>query len=90
MKPLFIPLRAKYFEQFESGEKTTEFRAYGARWNEKTCPAGRAVVLSYGYGKARRLHGVIVSTELVKQTKDFLEIYGDEKKCFAIKIRVGV
>lgn len=58
-KPLFVPLRREYFEAFERGEKTEEYRPYGPRWNERTCFPGRRVVLSLGYGKARRLTGVI-------------------------------
>ena len=59
MKPLFIPLISKYYEDFDSGIKTSELRLYGPRWNEKTCPPGRAVVLSKGYGKKNRLTGVV-------------------------------
>lgn len=63
VKPLFIPLRREYFEEFEKGQKDTEFRLYGPRWNERTCTPGRAVVLSRGYGKQWRLTGVITSFE---------------------------
>lgn len=59
MKPLFIPLRTKWFEQFASGEKRSELRLYGPRWNERTCLIGRGVVLSRGYGKQARMAGVI-------------------------------
>lgn len=59
MKPLFIPLKRRWFEEFERGTKTFEFRTYGPRWNEETCAIGRRVTLSLGYGKHRRLHGVI-------------------------------
>ena len=59
MKPLFIPLKTEFFEAFSRGEKHSELRLYGARWNERTCPAGRPVVLSKGYGKAHRLNAVI-------------------------------
>lgn len=59
-KPLFVPLRGEWFDAFESGAKGTEFRALGPRWNARTCRIGRRVVLSRGYGKARRLSGVIV------------------------------
>ena len=62
-RPLFVPLYRRYFEQFESGEKKFEFREYGPRWNERTCRIGRAVVLSMGYGKARRLRARVVSFE---------------------------
>lgn len=57
MKPLFIPLKTKYFEAFASGEKTEELRLYGPRWNEKTCKPGREVILSKGYGKNARMNG---------------------------------
>ena len=60
MKPLFIPLKSKYFDAFADGSKTDELRRYGPRWNEKTCPVGREVVLSKGYGKAHRLRGHIL------------------------------
>lgn len=65
MTPLFIPLKAVYFDAFASGDKTTEYRLYGQRWNEQTCPPGRPVVLSRGYGKHRRLSGCV---------RDFLRV----------------
>lgn len=52
-KPLFIPLRTEWFNQFKSGEKDTEYRAYGPRWNERTCRIGRDAVVSHGYSGAR-------------------------------------
>lgn len=58
-KPLFIPLRTEYFRQFESGEKTTEYRAYGPRWNEDTCRIGRLATISHGYSGARLARQVI-------------------------------
>lgn len=64
-KPLFIPLAAKWFEAFERGEKGEEYRINGPRWNAQTCRVGREVVLSYGYGKARRLTGRVSSFKLV-------------------------
>jgi hypothetical protein len=59
MKPLFIPLKAEYYDAFKDGSKTDELRLYGKRWNEKTCPAGRMVILSRGYGKKHRMFGMI-------------------------------
>lgn len=53
MKPLFIPLRAEWFRAFTAGIKDVEYRAYGPRWNEKTCQIGRSAVLAYGYGWPR-------------------------------------
>lgn len=52
-KPLFIPLRAEWFEAFLAGTKDTEYRAYGPRWNERTCAIGRRAVLARGYGHPR-------------------------------------
>src|SRR5688572_15733164 len=59
--PLFVPLKAEYFNDFASGMKTTEYRLYGPRWNERTCRPGREVVLSLGYGKRNRLRGRVAS-----------------------------
>jgi hypothetical protein len=53
VKPLFIPLRDQWFRQFADGSKTIEYRAYGPRWNERTCFPGRDAVLSRGYSGAR-------------------------------------
>lgn len=59
-KPLFIPLKTQFYEEFKRGEKSTEYRLYGPRWNDKTCRVGREVHLSCGYGKHRvRLRRVI-------------------------------
>lgn len=63
MKPLFVPLKAVYFDRFADGTKKVEYRRYGPRWNEKTCPIGRAVILSRGYGKACRLGGRVEGFE---------------------------
>ncbi|SEN67949.1 hypothetical protein [Nitrosomonas marina] len=59
MKPLFIPLNAWAYEQFEAGTKTDELRRYGPRWNEKTCIPGRPAILSRGYGTKNRMSGTI-------------------------------
>ena len=58
-KPLFIPLKSKWYEQFQSGEKRDELRRYGPRWNENTCRVGREAVLSKGYGKQNRMRGKV-------------------------------
>lgn len=58
-KPLFIPLKAAHFEAFARGEKDTEYRSRGPRWNAETCRIGRRVILSRGYGRAQRLAGTI-------------------------------
>lgn len=58
-RPLFIALKIEFFDLFLSGDKRSELRIYGPRWNERTCPPGREVVLSKGYGKRHRIRGVI-------------------------------
>lgn len=60
-KPLFIPLRREWFEKIEAGTKRHEYRAYGPRWNDRTCRVGRRAVISLGYGKTRRLSRVVTS-----------------------------
>ena len=100
MTSLFIPLKREYFEAFERGEKIAEYRIYtpddvrcrGPRWNEKTCFIGRPVVLSCGYGKARRLRGTINGFAIVNQPmnlKGWAECYGDIGRaaaCIGIKL----
>lgn len=66
MKNLFIPLKSEHYEAFKRGEKTIEYRQYGARWNEKTCPIGRGATLSKGYGKQNRLSGVVDGFNRIK------------------------
>lgn len=66
-KPLFVPLKAEFYDAFVAGTKTDELRAYGPRWNERTCTIGRAVTLSCGYGKARRLNRRIVSFQVIRR-----------------------
>jgi hypothetical protein len=52
-KPLFIPLKTEWFRAFEAGTKSEEYRAYGPRWNERTCRVGRAATVSHGYSGKR-------------------------------------
>lgn len=59
-KPLFLPLRKEHFESFRRGDKDTEYRLHGRRWNGITCRVGRTVVLSCGYS-GERLNGVVSS-----------------------------
>jgi hypothetical protein len=99
IKALFIPLKGEYYDQFEAGTKPAEYRLYGKRWNEKTCYAGRPVVLSYGYGKKRRMTGTISAVqvkhfnELSSQRQEIiLSVYGDKalsSKIISIDIRIN-
>lgn len=59
VKPLFIPLRTKWYRAFEAGDKIFEYRAYGPRWNERTCFVGRPAIISHGYGKRERLSRMV-------------------------------
>ncbi len=88
---LFIPLNKKHYEAFERGDKTHEYRLAGGRWNERTCKPGRAVILSCGYGKKRRLIGEILNFSISSipcGTQDWYEIYGDKKPAACIQIEV--
>ena len=78
-KPLFIPLRRTYFEDFRTGAKMHEYRPLGARWNATTCRVGRKVTLSLGYGKHQRLHG-FVSSFAVQQNPQALPGW---KECYS-------
>ena len=85
-KPLFIPLRTHWFNEFALGNKTHEYRLYGSRWNEKTCRVGRKAILSRGYGKQERLERTVVSAKIVAPTLSFIQIYGEGKQCLAIEL----
>lgn len=81
MKPLFIPLKREYFEAFRVGSKTEEFRPEGPRWNARTCPIGRPVFLSLGYGIANRMNGIVVgyrSSAEPTETEAWKKCYGDK------------
>jgi hypothetical protein len=90
IKPLFIPLKRKYYERFISGRKNHELRLEGKRWNSKTCFAGRKVVLSLGYGKYDRVEGVIRDTYTVENCGniDFIELYGKGKTARVIAVGI--
>ncbi len=92
MKPLFIPLKAEFFDQFSRGQKDTEYRPFGPRWNERTCPPGREVVLSRGYGKAHRLRGTVThftTSKVITQTRLWRSIYGTKHQ-YAACIRISL
>jgi len=83
-KPLFIPLKAEYYDAFARGEKTSELRKWGKRWNGNVCSLGRKVVLSRGYGKKHRIRGVITQVDIgalailqEHQIDSMLKIYND-------------
>lgn len=93
MKPLFIPLKSAFYEAFERGEKTVEYRRYSARWCAASCWPGREVVLSKGYGKRNRLRGVITMfcadgnpTALPGWTECYGDAPGQWAACITIEV----
>lgn len=93
MTSLFIPLKRCYFEQFKSGQKDTEFRVHGKRWNMRTCAIGRPVTLSLGYGKHDRLDGVIVDVWLDSgpiRPAGWVDCYGSDPALVPICIKMGI
>ena len=65
VKPLFVPLKTRWFREFQSGKKTAEWRAYGPRWNERTVTVGRRIVLAHGYSGAERLIGAVTAFDKI-------------------------
>lgn len=91
MKPLFIPLKTRWFRDFAEGRKTVEYRAYGPRWHEATCTVGREVVISHGYS-GDRIHGVVVGFRrlaLHDATPIAQEYFAGSQYIAAISIRLG-
>jgi hypothetical protein len=90
MDRLFIPLKREYFAAFSMGDKNTEYRRYGARWNEKTCRVGRAVTISLGYGKGMRLHGWVTGFRKRRMaSKSWLACYGKPGVAACIRIHLN-
>ena len=88
-KPLFIPLKSQFYEQFVAGTKRIEYRKYGPRWNESTCPIGRAVTISKGYGTKHRRSGKVVRFEQrYMNSNDWLECYGEPGTAACIHIEL--
>ena len=88
-KPLFIPLKTEYFEAFQNGSKTTEYRQSGGRWNEKTCRVGRRVTLSKGYGKQHRLTGRVAGFEIKQMDSEaWIACYGEPGTAACINIEL--
>lgn len=87
-KPLFIPLKTEWFRAFEDRKKDTEYRAYGPRWNEKTCVVGRSVTVSHGYSGSRLYRTVKSFTILPrsKAPKSAREIYPNADRIAAIEL----
>ena len=67
-RPLFVPLRSEHFAAFVDGTKTTEWRAWGPRWNDRAIAPGREIVLSKGYS-GDRIRGVVVAVARVDRAE---------------------
>jgi hypothetical protein len=85
--PLFIPLKGEWFDRFESGDKSDEWRRLGARWNFINCRIGRRVVLSRGYS-GRRLGASIGAVRLVKAEVGSAAagLYGVGTNCIVLEL----
>jgi hypothetical protein len=72
----FRPAQDQVLRGAKRDDKHSEHRLCRPRWNEKTCPPGRPILLSKGYGKQHSLQGVI--TEFLKRdAKTFGSTYRD-------------
>ncbi len=89
MKPLFIPLKRCYFEAFERGDKTHEYRRDVPRWSPKNVFPGRPITLSMGYGKKHRLSAEVVSrTERWMDSPAWNDCYGQSAKGVDIEVKL--
>ena len=89
MKPIFIPLKRCYFEAFERGDKTHEYRRDVPRWSHKNVFPGRPVTLSLGYGKKNRLSAEVVSRKCSwMSSMDWINCYGTSGWGVDIELKV--
>lgn len=94
LKPVFLPLKRKYWEQFRDGESSVEYRKLGHRWREKAFPSGRGVILSCGYSGPRLLARVRSCSVVNSSNIDggdglsVVELYGANVLVLAIKLEM--
>jgi hypothetical protein len=87
-KSIFVPLRSKHWVDLRDRRKSIEWRAWGARWNDRTITPGRTIILSKGYTRDR-LRGVVIKVHRVSRslTPDGARaIYPDVETFCAIEI----
>jgi hypothetical protein len=92
VKPLFLLLKRKYWEQFAAGTKTVEWRPYGARFNERVLRPGRPIVLSCGY-IGPRLYATVTQFEIVDRAgapPEARAIYPQQQKFAKISLELSV
>lgn len=87
-KPLFVPLKTRYFRAFESGVKTVEYRKTGQRWNERSCWIGRPVTLSHGYSGSRLWARVVSVQRVPASTLADCDPYQPSDELIAIHLEV--
>jgi hypothetical protein len=97
-RPLFVPLKAEYFDAFARGDKTVEYRLAGGPWNATTCRVGRPVTLSRGYGTQRRLDGIVtgfaerwlsdLNANIRHTLRAIYDIHADDARIACVSIRV--
>lgn len=88
IKSIFVPLRSKHWIDFRDRRKSIEWRAWGARWNDRTIIPGSTIILAKGYTRDR-LHGVVVRVQRVSRPlapDGTLAIYPDIETFCAIEI----
>ena len=93
MKPIFIPLKSQYFEDFKNGSKRIEYRRAGVgQFTLAKCTPGREVTLSKGYGTRDRIRGTVVRSWIERHeypTGAIAQCYGTEPiDIIAIEIAV--
>lgn len=92
MKPLFIPLKKFWYSVFLAGDKNTEYRAYGPRWNEKTCFPGRDALLNNGYTNKNSIQATVISLDVLpldQAPEEVRDIYPNSEYIAAINLDVG-
>lgn len=65
MTKAFFPLKKQYFNMFLCGDKNTEYRYFGKRWNFETLSVGKIAILANGYNFPR-IEAKIVKLEVIK------------------------
>jgi hypothetical protein len=45
IKSIFVPLHTEHWNAFRDRRKSIEWRAWGARWNDRTITPGRTIIL---------------------------------------------
>lgn len=92
MKPLFIFLKKCWYEMFLAGDKSTEYRVYSPRWNEKTCFTGREILLSNGYTNKNSIQATVNSLDVLpfdQAPEETRNIYPDLEYIAAINLDVS-